>query len=285
LKLEVDGVEFYYDSCKALDEISFQVGEGEFIGLVGPNGSGKTTLLKVIDRLLKPRSGVVYLDCRKISEMSWKELAREIAMVPQNTQLDFNFTVFDVVMMGRHPYLGRFSIEGELDEEKVKCWMKLTNTLHLAERSIKEISGGERQRVLIARALAQEPRVLLLDEPTANLDICYQIEIMSLLRSLVKKLRLTIICAIHDLNLAAKYSDRIILLNGGRIRKIGKPEEVLTRETLKEVFGVEAKIERDRESETLVIIPIRAVSRRLAASEKPDNSMKAVKSPKPLREK
>ncbi|MCD6341474.1 MAG: ABC transporter ATP-binding protein, partial [Thaumarchaeota archaeon] len=224
-------------------------------------------------------------DCRKISEMSWKELAREIAMVPQNTQLDFNFTVFDVVMMGRHPYLGRFSIEGELDEEKVKCWMKLTNTPHLAERSIKEISGGERQRVLIARALAQEPRVLLLDEPTANLDICYQIEIMSLLRSLVKKLRLTIICAIHDLNLAAKYSDRIILLNGGRIRKIGKPEEVLTRETLKEVFGVEAKIERDRESETLVIIPIRAVSRRLAASEKPDNSMKAVKSPKPLREK
>ena len=170
-------------------------------------------------------------------------------------------------MMGRYPYLGRLSLEREVDEEKVRFWMRLTNTLHLAERSIKEISGGERQRVLIARALAQEPRILLLDEPTSNLDVCYQIEIMNLLRMLVEKLGLTIICAIHDLNLAARYSDKIILINGGKIKSMGKPADVLTEENLREVFKIEARIERDRESGSLTIIPIRAISRELKERE------------------
>ena len=256
MSLKVDRVSFYYDALKVLDEVSFEAEKGTFMGLVGPNGSGKTTLLRIIDGLLKPKGGAVYLDFKKIAEMDLKEIAREIAVVPQNASPDFNFTVFDIVMMGRHPHLGKFSIERESDEDRVKLWMKLTNTLHLADKSVREISGGERQRVLIARALAQEPRILLLDEPTANLDICYQLEIMNLLRELVKELGLTIICAIHDLNLAARYCDKIILLDHGRIRNIGRPREVLTEENIKEVFKVEVKIEHDPETKNLLIIPL-----------------------------
>jgi len=267
MRLKIDRVQFYYEARKVLDEISFEAGEGEFIGLIGPNGSGKTTLLKIIDGILRPRVGSVYLDCKRISELDPKELARELATVPQTTDLSFDLKVFDVIMMGRYPYLGRLSVEREVDEEKVRFWMRLTNTLHLAERSIKEISGGERQRVLIARALAQEPRILLLDEPTSNLDVCYQIEIMNLLRMLVEKLGLTIICAIHDLNLAARYSDKIILINGGKIKSMGKPADVLTEENLREVFKIEARIERDRDSGSLTIIPIRAISRELKERE------------------
>lgn len=256
MSLKVDKVSFYYDTLKILEEVSFEAEKGAFMGLIGPNGSGKTTLLKIIDGLLKPRRGAVYLDFREIAEMNLMEIAREVAVVPQNASPDFDFTVFDVVMMGRHPHLGRFSIENESDEERVKLWMKLTDTLHLADKSIREISGGEMQRVLIARALAQEPRILLLDEPTANLDICYQLEIMNLLRELVNKLKLTIICAIHDLNLAARYCDKIILLDHGRIRKIGRPREVLTEENIREVFKVEVKIEHDPESGDLLVIPL-----------------------------
>ena len=263
MRLKIDGVQFYYEARKVLDEISFEAGEGEFIGLIGPNGSGKTTLLKIIDGILKPRIGSVYLDFKRISELDPKELARELAMVPQTADLSFDLKVFDVVMMGRYPYLGKLSFEGEVDEEKVRFWMKLTNTLHLAERSIKEISGGERQRVLIARALAQEPRILLLDEPTSNLDVCYQIEIMNLLKELVEKLGLTIICAIHDLNLAARYSDKIILINGGRIKGIGRPIEVLTKENLRDVFKIEAKVEYDQDSKSLTIIPIKTIGQEL----------------------
>jgi len=263
MRLKIDRVQFYYEARKVLDEISFEACEGEFIGLIGPNGSGKTTLLKIIDGILKPRVGSVYLDCKRISELDPKELARELAMVPQTADLSFDLKVFDVVMMGRYPYLGRLSLEREVDEEKVRFWMRLTNTLHLAERSIKEVSGGERQRVLIARALAQEPRILLLDEPTSNLDVCYQIEIMNLLKELVEKLGLTIICAIHDLNLAARYSDKIILINGGRIKGIGRPIEVLTKENLRDVFKIEAKIEYDQDSKSLTIIPIKTIGQEL----------------------
>ena len=263
MTLRVDRIQFYYEARRVLDEISFEAGEGEFIGLIGPNGSGKTTLLKIIDGILKPRIGSVYLDCKRISELDPKELARELAIVPQTADLSFDLKVFDVVMMGRYPYLGKLSFEGEVDEEKVRFWMKLTNTLHLAERSIKEVSGGERQRVLIARALAQEPRILLLDEPTSNLDVCYQIEIMNLLKELVEKLGLTIICAIHDLNLAARYSDKIILINGGRIKGIGRPIEVLTKENLRDVFKIEAKIEYDQDSKSLTIIPIKTIGQEL----------------------
>ena len=259
MSLKARDIHFYYGAKKILDGISFTAEKGELIGIVGPNGSGKTTLLKVLDGILKPKFGSVYLDGRKIQEMGIDEIARNIAVVPQDSSTDTEFTVFEMVMMGRIPHLGKFSIETIEDEVEVEKWMKLTETLHLADRKMSEISGGERQRVIIARALAQEPRVLLLDEPTANLDVCYQLQIMDLLKKLTREFKLIVICAIHDLNLASRYCDRLILLRDGRIVAMGKPIEVITTENLRKVFEVEAKINYDSETDSINIIPIKSL--------------------------
>jgi len=183
-----------------------------------------------------------------------------IGLVLQNSHDDLDFKVFDVVMMGRHPHLGRFALESVEDERKVKRWMEVVGISELAERPLRELSGGEKQRVIIARALAQEPKVLLLDEPTSNLDVCYQIEIMTLLKELCRKHGLVIVCAVHDLNLAARYSDKLILLNGGKVEAVGRPEEVLTAENLKKVFKIEAKVFYDPETCLLNIIPIKSIN-------------------------
>ena len=228
---------------------------------MGPNGSGKTTLLKVINGILKPKVGTVFLSNRNIFEMGEKERAKILASVPQDTYVNFDFTVWDIVMMGRFPYLNRFQWEREEDEKVVEYCMKLTNVLHLSERSIREISGGERQRVIIARALAQEPKVLLLDEPTSNLDISYQIEIMDLLRRLSREKGIIIICAIHNLNLAARYCDRVVLLNKGRIVAMGPPEKVLTKDNIKRVYGIDVWISRHPITGTLYIVPLKPVRR------------------------
>jgi len=257
MSLRARGLEFYYAARKVLDNISFTAEVGELIGLVGPNGSGKTTLLKILDGLLKPKVGSVYLDGRKLQDLRLDEIARTIAMVPQDSAANSEFTVFEIVMMGRTPHLKRFSLEGAEDEKKVKKWMELTETIHLAERKLTEISGGERQRVIIARALAQEPKVLLLDEPTANLDICYQLQIMNLIKNLTRRLNLIAICAIHDLNLAARYCDKLILLSEGKIVAIGKPIEVITAENLRKVFKIDVKIAYDPETDSINIIPIK----------------------------
>ena len=259
MSLKARDIHFYYGAKKILDGISFTAEKGELIGIVGPNGSGKTTLLKILDGILKPKFGSIYLDGRKIQEMGIDEIARNIAVVPQDSSTDTEFTVFEMVMMGRIPHLGKFSIETIEDEVEVEKWMKLTETLHLADRKMSEISGGERQRVIIARALAQEPRVLLLDEPTANLDVCYQLQIMDLLKKLTREFKLIVICAIHDLNLASRYCDRLILLRDGRIVAMGKPIEVITTENLRKVFEVEVKINYDPETDSINIIPIKSL--------------------------
>jgi len=257
LRLEARDLEFYYSAEKILDHISFIVDEGRLIGLIGPNGSGKTTLLRILDGLLRPSGGSVYLDGRRLQDMGLNEVAKTVAMVPQDHAVNSGFTAFEVVMMGRMPHLGRLSIEGEEDELRVRICMALTDTLHLAERRVEELSGGERQRVAIARALAQEPKILLLDEPTANLDICHQLQIMDLIKSLVRELRKIAICAIHDLNLAARYCDELILLRGGRVISMGSPAEVLTPENLRRAFGIEAKVNYDPETGSINIIPIK----------------------------
>lgn len=237
IKLEVEQLSYKYNDLQVLKEISFAINEGEFIGLIGPNGSGKSTLLKNINNILRPNEGSVYLDNLDLREFNKKELAKKLAVVPQDTNVSFNFSVEEIVLMGRAPYIGRLQGERAKDYRIAKEAMKVTNTLKLADRSIKELSGGERQRVILARSLAQQPEVLLLDEPTSNLDINYQLEIMDLLKSLNRKEELTILIILHDLNLAAQYCDRLVLLKDGEIYDFGTTEEIITTENIEKVYG------------------------------------------------
>jgi iron complex transport system ATP-binding protein len=253
--LKIYGIECYYGSVKVLENVNFSINEGKFVGLLGPNGSGKTTLLKTISKILKPKVGAIYLNEADIYKMKNREVAKNIAIVPQNSIIDFDFTALDIVLMGRHPYISRFKMESEKDLAIARKAMELTNTWHLAEKHINELSGGERQRVIIARALAQEPKVLLLDEPTIHLDINNQLEIMDLLKELCIKKRLIVLAVFHDFNLVSYYCDYIILLNKGKIVSIGKVEKVLTSENIKEVFQVDVLIKKHPITGTLYVIP------------------------------
>jgi len=253
--LKICGVHCGYESTKVLEEVSFSASEGGFVGVLGPNGAGKTTLLRTISRTLKPSLGVVLIDDKDVSKIGAKELAREVAVVPQETHVTFSLTALDIVLMGRNPYLGRLQLEDSGDFAVARKAMETTNTWHLADRQIIELSGGEKQRVIIARALAQSPKVLLLDEPTLHLDISSQIEIMDLLTRLCRENRLLVVAVIHDLNLATRYCDKIILINQGRIASIGKPEDVLKSETIKEVFKVEVLVRRNPITNLLYVIP------------------------------
>lgn len=226
----------YGDTC-VLQAVSLAVQEGSFIGILGPNGCGKTTLLRALSRIIEPAAGAVTVDGREIGEYSIRDLAKVMGAVPQETAVTFDFTVEEIVQMGRHPYLGRLSSMGEEDYAICRHAMEITNTAYLADRLITEISGGERQRVLIARALAQRPRVLLLDEPTSHLDISHQIEVLSIIRGLVPEV--TVIGVFHDINLAAYFCDTVILMERARIAAVGTPAAVITDRNIREIFGVE----------------------------------------------
>jgi len=217
MKLNINGVTFYYDSVKALNDITFEVSEGDVLGVIGPNGSGKTTLLRCINLALRPKVGTVFIDGENILELDRKDIAKNIGVVPQNSTIHFPFTVFDIVLMGRTPHLGRLDRETSKDIEIAKNAMKITNTQHLADRLIDEVSGGEKQRVIIARALTQEPKILLLDEPTLHLDINHQLEVLELVKKLARENKLIVVLVSHDLNLANRYCDRLMLLNSGKI--------------------------------------------------------------------
>ena len=239
MSLEINNVDAYYGSVKVLEHVDFSAAHGEFLGIIGPNGSGKTTLLRTISRILKPKMGTIILDNNDVMAMKDKEYSRKFAAVPQDTNVNFEFSTLDIVLMGRNPHLGRLELENESDIAIARRCMELTNCWHLAERPITELSGGERQLVIIARALTQEPNVLLLDEPTSHLDINYQLEIMALLKRLTAHDGLIVIAVIHDLNLAAQYCDRLVLLHGGKIISLGSQEEVLTAEHIKSTFGAD----------------------------------------------
>lgn len=259
MKLKIKNISFSYDSVDALKNISFEAEEGEILGIIGPNGSGKTTLLKCINRVLKPKEGVVMLEDMDLSVLNQREIAQKIGVVPQQSFSQFPFTVFDIVLMGRYPYITRFGGEKKEDFDMVEECLNLCGISHLAERLIIEISGGEYQRVIIARALAQNPKVLLLDEPTLHLDINHQIELLELLKSLAKKKNLIIIMVSHDLNLASRFSDKILILKEGKIYRAGLPEEVLTPQIIKEVYGIKVEILRSKITNSLNIIPISTV--------------------------
>ncbi len=254
--LEIHDISFRYESVEVLENISFSIGEGEFVGILGPNGSGKTTLLKTISGLLKPYTGVVLLNGTVIHQMASKDVAKQVAVVPQDSMAAFNFTALDIVLMGRNPHLSRFQWENPRDLSIAKKALELTGVWHLADRLIAEVSGGESQRIVIARALAQEPKVLLLDEPTLHLDIDSQIGIMDLLKNLCKKDRLIVMAVLHDFNLAARYCDKFILLHEKKIVSLGRAEEVLNKENMANVFGVVAIVKRHPMTDTLYVIPL-----------------------------
>ena len=255
IKLQVRDLAFGYVSTPILENVCFEVAPSKLLGIVGPNGSGKSTLLKCMDRILTPQCGSILVDRKEVTKMNRMEVARNLAYVPQSSIRVFPNTVFDTVLMGRRPHLGWLSSED--DEEKVWEVLKLLGIEEFALRSFNELSGGQQQKVLIARALVQETEVMLLDEPTSNLDIWHQLDVMNIVRSLVKKKRVTALMAVHDLNLASKFSDRIIMMKRGRIVGAGDPSSVLTTENIASVYGVEAAVRT--QSETPYVVPLRQI--------------------------
>ncbi|MFZ5826339.1 MAG: heme ABC transporter ATP-binding protein [Bacillota bacterium] len=242
--LHVDSVTCSYGSRPVLHGLSLRVKRGEFLAVVGPNGSGKSTLVRTICRTLKPDSGRVLLDGREIYRMRARDLARQMAVVAQETTVGFDFTVEEIVMLGRTPHIAALRGEGERDRAAVEAALAMTNTAHLRNRLVTRLSGGERQRVMAARALAQEPQILILDEPTAHLDIAHQVDLLDLTRRLNRTEGLTVVAVLHDLNLAAQYADRLLMLKEGRRWAEGTPAEVLTEANVMAVYGSPVKIIR-----------------------------------------
>jgi len=226
-------------------EVNLSLHRGELVGLIGPNGAGKTTLLRALSRLLPPQTGQVLLDGRDIWQLSPRQVAQRIGRVPQSTQLVWSYTVNHVVSMGRFPHRSWLAPFNGHDASAVEQALSRLQLQSLRHRPLTTLSGGEQQRVLIARALAQEPTILLLDEPIANLDINHQYQVLTLLRELAQRSQLAVILAIHDLELAARYCDRLVLLNRGEVWAAGQPNEVLQVEHLRSVFGVETQLYLD----------------------------------------
>lgn len=244
LSIEVHGLKLTYDTFPVLDGAEFKIDKGDLVALLGANGAGKSTLLRCISRILQPTGGKIILDGRDLDKLNSRETARLMAVVPQETTADFDFTVEDIVMMGRFPYLRRFQKESRKDYDIVTRAMEMTGVLHLAERSIATLSGGEKQRVIMARAISQQPEVLLLDEPTANLDIGYQSMLLELAARLNREQGVTVIAAIHDINLAVHHFSRFIMLSDGRVLAAGRPEEVITPDNIHKSYGVPASTYR-----------------------------------------
>lgn len=251
------GVDFSYYNGLVLRDVTLSLAPGAMVSLIGPNGSGKTTLLKILCGLLKPKRGEVLLGGRDIGRLSRRQVAREVALVPQELSVPFDFTVREMVTLGRTPYVRHLRGMTAQDHEVVERMLALTNTEALAHRPFNELSGGEQQRVIIAMALAQEPRVLLLDEPVVHLDVNHQVEILELIRRLNRQAGLTVLATMHDLNLASLYFDRLILLNEGRIVASGSPSEVLREDTIRSVFRAEVRIQPHpvRPRPQLVLLP------------------------------
>jgi iron complex transport system ATP-binding protein len=246
--IESRNLSFAYQHRPVLHSISMSVARGEMVGILGPNGSGKTTLLKVFSGVLYGR-GEVKLNGNGIESYGRRELSKLFAVVPQESRINFPYTVAEIVMMGRACYHSAFALEGKEDLDVARTSMELTDSLFLSDRYLHELSGGEKQRVMIARALAQEPELLLLDEPSAFLDLKHQVQIFELLRRLNSERGLTIVAALHDLNLAALFFPRLVILHQGKIHCDGSPAEVLTEKTIEEVYDIRVRIERDLSGE------------------------------------
>ena len=263
MTLQVQHGSFGYDSSGeatgsfSLCDVSVTIQRGSLTGLLGPNGCGKTTLLKLMAGVLRPHEGTIALNGRALDGISRRQLARQIAVVPQETHPAFDYSVLEMVLMGRHPHLGAFRLEGPEDIAIAHDSLSATGTSHLTRRPYMTLSGGEKQRVVIASALAQKPDVLLLDEPTASLDLAYQMEVASLLRRLNHDRGVSMVLATHDLNLAASVCDSLVLMRSGRVLAHGPTSEVLTADMIQRLYDVEADVQFHETSGHLTVVPIR----------------------------
>ena len=257
--LQVDNVSFAYrgrDAADVLTAVSLSVDRGAVVGLLGPNGSGKTTLVRLLAGILRPRSGRVTLDGLDVTTLGRRQLARRIAVVPQETYTTFDFTALDIVLMGRYPHLGTFELEGAADVAIAHDALAATGTAALADRLFSTLSGGEKQRVVIAAALAQASDVLLLDEPTASLDVGYQLEIAALIRRLNRNNAATLAISTHDLNFAASVCTELVLIRNGRVLGRGRTADVLTPANVRALYGVDADIAFNPRAQHVTVIPV-----------------------------
>ena len=253
--LAVDDLHFGYDGTQVLRGLGLEAQAGELVGVVGPNGAGKTTLLRLVSGVLAPTQGSVRINATDLASLKPARRAALVSVVPQNPQLPLAVSVLDLVLMGRNPHLKLLQWEGRGDMEVAQRVMELTDTWCLAERAIGSLSGGERQRAVFAMALAQEAPVMLLDEPTSNLDLAHQTGIMDLVRNVQGDRGGAVVVAMHDLTLAARYCDRLVMLANGQSHVQGSPEQVLTRENIAQVYGADVDILRHPQGGTPVVLP------------------------------
>lgn len=251
MSVKIKDLEFSYFNEKTLKGISANLNKGEFISVIGPNGTGKSTLIKCMNGILKAQQGDLSIDNIDINKLNHREIAKLISYVPQSSSSMFNINVFDMVLLGRRPYMTWHS--RKKDKEIALKALQSLNIEKLALKPFNELSGGQKQKVIIARALAQETDIVILDEPISNLDIRHQIEVMEVLKKLVKTKGITAISVIHDLNVAIKYSDKVMILSEGKTMALGKPYEVITEENISKVYGVEVKCARL--DDDLIIVP------------------------------
>lgn len=247
VSMTIEGIRFGYNGSDILENVEFEAHRGELIGLIGPNGSGKSTLLRLMNGILRPKLGTILMEGRDLNKMKVDEIARVCANVPTEFNEDFNLSVQDLVFLGRHPFAKGLWWDTSEDEGLVVEAMKKYGVYHLRERRFSELSSGEGQRVLLAKAMVQCPRIMLVDEPSAHLDLRYKLEVMEHLREMLAG-NVTIVIASHDLNLLAKYCDKVMILSQGKIVAMGTPEDVITSEMVAQVYGVDVAIIKDGDS-------------------------------------
>jgi iron complex transport system ATP-binding protein len=266
LTLELKNVDYGYRDYILLKDLSLNVREGEVLGILGPNGCGKTTLLKHLNKNLSPQGGHILLDGEDLETIAKRDIAKKVAVVPQTNEVHFSFTVRDIVSMGRMPFQGLMEGMSRSDDEIVDSALERVGLAGYGERHINVMSGGERQRVIIARALAQTPKILLMDEPTLHLDINSQFDVLDLVRDLCKQDGLTVVIVSHDLGMVARYCDRILMIHDHNILALGTPEEVLTPENMEAVFGVDAELVYDEKTKENTVF-LHGSSKRLKKNE------------------
>lgn len=254
--LEAKNLRIGYDRRVIVNDFSFEVEQGEMVSIIGPNGSGKSTILRTVARYLKQQEGVIYLEKEDMKEINVKKVAKKMATLSQVNRSPEDITVEELIYYGRMPHKRWFEIRNKEDDRIVKWAIEKTSLQNFVHKKVSDLSGGERQRVWIAMALAQQPKILLLDEPTTYLDICHQLEVMELVKELNHDLELTVVMVLHDLSQAAKYSSKVVVIKEGNLVAIGDPREVLTEQLIRDVYNVEVCIRKDFFNNEFIIHPV-----------------------------